>query len=89
VVVVSGELDLASRVGLPDLLAELNGPVVIDLAQLSFIDSSGISALVQARKRIEQAGASLRLTRPQKRVIQTLEIIGLADWVVPWVPAWA
>jgi anti-sigma B factor antagonist len=89
VVALSGELDLATSQGLPDTLNEIAGPtVVVDLAGLSFVDSSGITALVLARQRIEGRGSSFVLTRPQEQVAKTFEIIGLAQWMAPWSTAW-
>jgi anti-sigma B factor antagonist len=89
VVTLAGELDLASGQGLPEVLADLPGlTLVVDLARLTFMDSSGISALVQARRRLGDRGTSLVLTRPRDRVSRTLEIVGLGDWISPWSPEW-
>lgn len=85
---LSGELDLATCEGLPDTLADLGSTVVVDLHGLFFVDSSGLSALIVARQRAEERGFSLVLTRPRDRVRMTLEIVGLADWIVPWSPPW-
>ena len=89
IVALSGELDLATSKGLTETLTDLTGStVVVDLAGLSFVDSSGISALVLAKQRIEERGSSLVLTRPQERVARTFEIVGLAKWMVPWSAEW-
>ncbi len=85
---LSGELDLATCEGLPDILTDLGSTVVVDLHGLSFVDSSGLSALIVARQRREERGSSLVLTRPRDRVRMTLEIVGLANWIVPWSPLW-
>lgn len=90
VVSLVGELDLATSEGLEDWLVEVSGSlVVIDLSQLTFMDSSGIATLVKARSKIEEAGSELRLTRPVPNVERVLEIVGLGDWVDDWDPAWA
>ncbi len=89
VVTLAGELDLATGQGLPDVLADVAGPtVVVDLASLTFIDSSGIGALARARQRISARGSSMILSRPQPRVAKTLEIMGLANWITPWSDEW-
>ncbi len=86
---LAGELDMATAVGLADWLVSVAGSdVVVDLSGLSFVDSTGIAALAQARGLIEQAGSELRLTRPQRPVERVLEIVGLAGWVDPWQTAW-
>ena len=90
VVAVSGELDLATAGALSNQLAETSGsPVVVDLADLSFMDSSGISCLVVAKTRMDDEGRTLILTRPQPRVEEALDIVGLADWLRPWSPEWS
>jgi len=90
VVALVGELDLASADGLVASLIGVPGsPVVVDLAQLSFLDSSGISALVLAKNQMDEVGRTLLLTRPTARVLQTLEIVGLAGWVSTWSSDWS
>ncbi|MEZ5225274.1 MAG: STAS domain-containing protein [Acidimicrobiales bacterium] len=51
--------------------------VVIDVAKLEFIDSSGISRLVELRQMALDAGATFRLTHPAPNVRRVLEITGL------------
>jgi anti-sigma B factor antagonist len=90
VVALVGELDLASADGLVDRLVGIPGsPVVVDLAQLAFLDSSGISSLVLTKNQMDMVGRTLLLTRPTARVLQTLEIVGLAGWVSTWSSDWA
>ena len=87
--VLRGELDLDSALGLADWLVEISGStVVVDLPELTFMDSSGINALVTAKKRIAAKGDDLLLTRPRAVVNRALEIVGLADWVTDWDPKW-
>ncbi len=90
VIVVSGELDLASAGTLAAELENSTGPlVVVDLAELSFMDSSGISCLVVAKANMDEVGRTLVLTRPQPRVERAMEVVGLADWLSPWSSDWA
>jgi anti-sigma B factor antagonist len=44
--------------------------VIVDLAGLEFMDSSGLAALVLARKRTRQAGCDLLLAAPQDHVLR-------------------
>jgi anti-anti-sigma factor len=44
--VVSGELDLATAPMLSDALARSTQPVLVDLSNLTFIDSSGLNVLI-------------------------------------------
>lgn len=90
IVALHGELDVASADGLASSLVELAGStLVVDLSDLSFMDSSGIGALVRARNRIRAEGlGDLVLTRPGAVVRKALEIVGLDAWTVEWSPDW-
>ena len=86
IVVLHGELDIVSAYGVALALVEVAGStVVVDLSDLTFMDSTGISALVMARKRILADGrGQLVLTRPAGIVRAALEIVGLSTWIVDW-----
>jgi anti-sigma B factor antagonist len=90
IVELQGELDMMSAVGLADALVEIAGStVVVDLSGLTFMDSSGISAVVVARNRILADGRGrLVLTRPGAIVRKVLEIVGLSAWIVEGAPEW-
>ncbi len=90
IVVLHGELDVASAGGLADALVDVAGStLVVDLSDLTFIDSSGIGALVVARKRILADGqGQLVLSRPGGIVRRALEIVGLREWIVEWSSDW-
>jgi len=90
VVEVAGELDMATVPVLSNTLAEMTGStVVVDLQELTFMDSSGISALIHARKQLVRNGHGLVLTRPNANVERVLDIVGLADWLEEWNPDWS
>lgn len=90
IVRMSGELDLASSDRLSALLSDLSDQtVVVDLAELTFIDSSGIAALVAAKDRLRSAGRELVLTRPQPNVDRVLEMTGLEEWISQWRTEWS
>jgi stage II sporulation protein AA (anti-sigma F factor antagonist) len=89
VFVLCGELDLSSCQGLTEELVGAPGSlVVIDLARLAFIDSSGLGAIHRARQRMEKDGGNLVLCRPQPNVKRVLEITSLDEWVTDWDPEW-
>lgn len=78
---VSGEIDLHSA---PQLRAELvnvtEGSVpriVVDLAEVTFIDSTGIGAIVGGLKRAREKGGTLVFANAQQRVHRVFEITGL------------
>jgi anti-sigma B factor antagonist len=81
VVTLRGELDLASS---PELLRQLqlllNRPVTtltLDLADLSFIDSSGLGALCRVRQDAADRGIALDLHRVPAHARRVLDITGL------------
>jgi anti-sigma B factor antagonist len=90
IVALHGELDIVSADGLADALVEVAGStVVVDLADLTFMDSTGISALVIARNRILADGeGQLAVTRPGGIVRKALEVVGLSQWIVEWSSDW-
>lgn len=90
IVALQGELDIASADGVADAIVEVDGStVVVDLSGLTFMDSTGISALVVARRRILAEGqGQLVVTRPSNIVRTALEIVGLSGWIVEWSTDW-
>jgi anti-sigma B factor antagonist len=78
--IAAGEIDRASAPALHTTLqraiASTDGPVVVDLGAVSFIDSSGVNALVVAR---EAAGSRLRLGATHHAVRRVLEITALLE----------
>ena len=51
--------------------------VIVDLGGLTFIDSTGMGALVWARNRTQRHGRDIRLRNPQRAVAKTLSVTGL------------
>ena len=80
VVALSGELDVASSQGLSEeLIGLIDGgttELVIDLTALAFIDSTGLSAILQANKKLDGKGQMV-LREPTPLVRQVLEVTGL------------
>jgi anti-sigma B factor antagonist len=81
VVTATGELDLAVRDELRDVLSSLTGVVIIDLTDVTFVDSSTIGVFVGAHKRLTADGGALRLRNPQDMPRRALEIVGLEEWI--------
>jgi anti-sigma B factor antagonist len=78
VVTVSGEIDLESCVDLRAALATLDGSgnVLLDLGDVSYIDSTGLRVLLTARDAAEKAGGSLRVATTSNIVARLIEITG-------------
>ncbi|HET8562058.1 MAG TPA: STAS domain-containing protein [Marmoricola sp.] len=83
VVKLAGDLDMLSAPDLSDTLNELleSGArkVVVDMSDLAFMDSSGLSAILGAHQTAEKHDAALTLFGPNERVIRLVNITGLGD----------
>ena len=90
-VVVLGELDMATAPQLTDAvdcLARTSAPrVVVDLREVSFIDSSGVSALCLAQAKLEVSGAVLVLGGISSQVESVLRMTGLESEFVREAPS--
>ena len=75
VVALRGELDVADAAS---VAAALNAvavrarELIVDLAGLEFIDSSGLAALLPAREQARKAGGDLLPAGPQDQVLRVL-----------------
>jgi anti-anti-sigma factor len=82
VVALAGEVDLSNvaDVGRELRLRLAEGPVMLDLAELRFMDSSGVRLLDELLREADHGGSRLTL-RPQlqPRVRQVLELTGLIE----------
>jgi anti-anti-sigma factor len=80
---VSGELDLATRDDLRDELKRAGasgaGHILLDLRDLTFIDSTGIAILVEAHQRSAKKGRRLRVLSVDGQVREVLELTGLTE----------
>lgn len=80
-----GELDLATAPELEDkvLAAVRDGgrDVVLDLRELTFMDSTGVRTIVAAHQCAEQTGNVLRVVRPPRdsAVSRVIEISGIDE----------
>jgi anti-sigma B factor antagonist len=80
VVAFRGELDIADAAGVMAVLAAAaagNPRIIVDLAALEFIDSSGVAALVRGRNLAQRAGGNLLLAAPRGPVRRLLDLTGL------------
>ncbi|MEV4104518.1 STAS domain-containing protein [Nonomuraea sp. NPDC049649] len=81
VVAVAGELDLFTAPVLRDEVRDAikkDGPrLVLDLQQLSFMDSSGLSVLIEAWRLATGEGGGVSLAAPQAPVARILRTTGL------------
>jgi anti-sigma B factor antagonist len=85
-----GELDLAvaGRVetALEDLADAGFDQIVVDLRELTFMDSAGVHMLVAATRRTEHAGCGVSMVRGPRRAHGVLELTA-AESLLRFVPA--
>ena len=71
---VRGVGDEALREAMDRLLGERRPKVLINLSDVSFVDSSGIGELVASKKMADQLGTSVKLMQVPERVQHTLRL---------------
>lgn len=81
VLALDGELDLDSADVLREALAETVEPgvnrILVDCTDLHFCDSTGLNALLRARRSAEEAGARLDLFALRPQVDRMFDITGV------------
>lgn len=81
VVTCDGRLNMVAAPRLSALLdqvvADGHARIVVDLAATSFIDSSGLGALVGGLKKARQGGGDLRIAAPGDQARTVLELTNL------------
>ncbi|MDH2427045.1 STAS domain-containing protein [Sphaerisporangium sp. TRM90804] len=81
VVAVEGELDLFTapflREEVRDAIKKDSNHLVLDLGELSFMDSSGLSVLIEAWRLATGEGGGVTLAAPQAPVARILRTTGL------------
>jgi len=82
-VTVSGEIDVYTSPLLQERLVEVlrdgSSRIVLDLSEVTFLDSTGLGVLITALKRCRSADGDLILVTAQPNVLKVLEITGLND----------
>ena len=80
-VTLTGELDVATAPQLGHALEEIAEPaalVVLDLSELTFMDSSGLQVILSARARLADAGRRFALVPGRRQVQRMFELTGTA-----------
>jgi anti-sigma B factor antagonist len=92
-VALHGEVDVLTvdqvRMALAEATTAHPPLIVVDLADLSFIDSTGLGAIISGFQRARDEGVAFRLANPTRGVRQVLVLSGLlevVDLVEPAAP---
>ena len=80
---LQGELDLSTAPRLREELLRLSSDgatmVTVDLSELAFVDSTGLSVLITGLKQLRQQGGEMTLRSPTPGTRRVLEITGLTE----------
>jgi anti-sigma B factor antagonist len=84
VVLLRDDIDFTTSPGVLQVIREgaANAPasnIRVDLSEVTFMDSSGISVLVQLLHLTEERGVQLHVERPGAKVLDQLHMSGLAE----------
>src|SRR5215204_3995154 len=80
---VGGAIDLAAaphlRERLHAVIGTTTGDVVVDLADVTFLDSTGLVVLIAAQRKLNETGRRLVLRNPSRFVHRVFDLAGVAD----------
>jgi anti-sigma B factor antagonist len=80
VVALRGQLDVCTAADSVRTLtahAASGARIIVDLAELTFIDCSSLREVISVRAQAQQAGGDLALADPQPAVLRVLRLTGL------------
>ena len=78
VVAIAGDIDPHTAPTLREELEAVDGPVVLDLSGVAFVDSSGLRVLLEANTRRSDSGG-IAIRNPSDVVRRVLDLSGLSD----------
>jgi anti-sigma B factor antagonist len=83
VLAISGEIDLSKAPDLRERLVTIAASgaslAVVDLTEVTFLDSTALGVLVSGLKRMRSSGGDLRLVATRPNLVKVFEITGLLD----------
>ncbi|MEW2394182.1 STAS domain-containing protein [Streptomyces venezuelae] len=89
ILALHGEIDHAVKDEFSEALIPEEGVApprtVVDLSDVTFMDSSGINVFIAAHHAVKEAQGWLRIAAPRESVLRVIQLIGL-DAVIPCHP---
>ena len=80
---VEGELDIATAprmiAALNEALADMEAPLVVDLTEVVFMDSTGLALLMNARRRAVRLGQGFAIVCPGGPISRVFEIADMVE----------
>ena len=92
VIALEGELTIYRAAELkPLLLAALpgTGPLELDLAEVTEVDTAGLQLLMMLRREAQALGRALHLRSPSLAMVEAFELLDLAPWFGEDRATWA
>ncbi len=84
---IIGELDLGGAAALAarleEVVAATGGDLVLDLARMPFVDSTGLRILIDVRRHLDARGRRLVLRAMQPDVERLLRLTAMEAWFEP------
>jgi anti-sigma B factor antagonist len=84
-IAVSGEIDLGTapqlESAIADALSAAPEQITVDLSDVGFIDSTGVSVLVRSAHQGEQSGVAVRVHGAHGIVARVLQVTGVAGFL--------
>ncbi len=82
---LAGELDLATAPFLREQLHQAidtgtSDPLVLDISELGYVDSTGLSLFIATKKRADREGRRFELSRPTADFLRLAEVTGLTEY---------
>ncbi|MEU3550583.1 MULTISPECIES: STAS domain-containing protein [Streptomyces] len=81
---LAGELDHDTGEALRqalDVTGTARPRIVVDMRQVTFMDSTGINIFVAAYQAVTRASGWIRLAAPTEAVLRTLQLVGVHDLI--------
>ena len=85
IISVTGDVDLENSDGLRDQVSnalDANTAVSLDMSEVSYIDSSGVAALIESRQKADEGGKDFKLLKPSESVVSVLKMAKLDTFFV-------
>ena len=84
VVSVSGEIDVYTAGTLREELTGVIGPdhadLIVDLSEVTFMDSTGLGVLIGSVKRAREYGGRVQLVVAEGKVVNLLRVTAVTQW---------
>jgi anti-sigma B factor antagonist len=82
---INGDLDIDNTDSLREKISTslaANTAIALDMSDISYIDSSGVAALIEIRQKADNVGKEFKLLKPSESVVSVLKMAKLDTFFV-------